>query len=58
MTNKHMTCINTDAIVNLLIEFVGAQAIMEFSEDEFQGVMKFIVYLIKRWNVNQDCERR
>lgn len=53
MANEHMRCINTDAIANLLVNFTEAQAIMEFTEDESQGVIKFIMYLIKEWEVKE-----
>lgn len=49
MINKHLTRINSDGIANLLSEFADAQLEREFTKEEFNGVMKFIVYLIKRW---------
>ena len=49
MKNKHLIRINNNGIANLLSEFADAQLEREFTKEEFNGVMKFIVYLIEKW---------
>ena len=49
LKNKHLSKINMDGIANLLLEFAKAQTIKEFSEEEQRGVIKFMVYLIDKW---------
>ena len=49
MKNKHLNRINNNGIANLLSEFADAQLEREFTKEEFQGVIKFIVYLIEMW---------
>lgn len=49
MKNKQLSKINMDGIANLLLEFAKATTVKEFSEDEERGVIKFMVYLIDKW---------
>lgn len=47
--NKQLSKINMDAVANLLLEFAEAQTVKEFTEEEQRGVIKFMVYLIDKW---------
>lgn len=47
--NKQLSKINMDAVANLLLEFAEATTVKEFTEDEHRGVIKFMVYLIEKW---------
>ena len=49
MINKELAKANMDAISNLLIQFAEAQTVKEFNEQEERGVIKFLVYLIDKW---------
>lgn len=49
MKNKQLTKINIDGVANLLLEFAEAQTVKEFTEEEHHGVIKFMVYLIDKW---------
>lgn len=49
MKNKQLSKINMDGIANLLLEFAKAQTVKEFTEEEQRGVIKFMVYLIDKW---------
>lgn len=49
MKNNHLQRANMDGIANLLLEFAKATTIKEFTEDEQRGVIKFMVYLIDKW---------
>ena len=49
LKNKKLAKINMDGITNLLLEFAKAQTIKEFTEEEQRGVIKFMVYLIGKW---------
>lgn len=47
--NKQLSKINMDGIANLLLEFAEAQTVKEFTEEEHHGVVKFMAYLIDKW---------
>lgn len=49
MKNNQLSKINMNDIANLLLEFAEATTIKEFTEDEERGVIKFMVYLIDKW---------
>ena len=49
MIRKNLAKINDNGIANLLSEFADAQLEREFTKEEFNGVIKFIVYLIEKW---------
>ena len=47
--NKQLSKINMDGVANLLLEFAEAQTVKEFTKEEYRGVIKFMVYLIDKW---------
>lgn len=50
--NKQLIQCNNDGITNLLLELAEVVTIKELSEDEERGAIKFIVYLMDKWNGN------
>ena len=38
-----------DAITNLILQYIGAKNVKHFNEEEERGVIKFLVYLIDKW---------
>ena len=47
--NKQLARINQDGITNLLLEFAEAQIETDFTTDEVNGVIKFMTYILKKW---------
>ena len=50
MKNKALHKVNTEAIAVLLLEFAEAVTVKAFNEDEHRGVIKFLAYLIEKWD--------
>lgn len=50
MANKQLARINIDGVANLLLEFAEAQIEKKFTDEEFNGVIKFMTYLIEKWD--------
>lgn len=53
MNNKHLQQINIDGIANLLLHFSKAKTEEEFTEEESNGVNKFIAYLMDKWEESE-----
>lgn len=47
--NKQLQQINMDGITNLLLEYIKSTAVKDYTDEEERGIIKFIVYLIDKW---------
>ena len=50
--NKQLSRINKDGFTNILLEFAEAQLEIDFTTDEVNGVIKFMSYLMNKWEDN------
>ena len=47
--NKHLITANYNALTNIILEFAQFQLEEELKPSEIDGIMKFIKYLMLKW---------